>query len=202
MENNNQCCKLCKPNTLEKRLGLDTCRNYICSCHIANSATTCTCQYEKGNGHSVSCPLYVATPAPSHTEEKCYYCLDKTQKCPILARTEGEEWEERFDENFIERHIWNENPILYDTSFEEINTLKDFIRQEKEKSRIETEKLINEKLIPFQKELRTETRHETIQECKKVIADTYEKISVRSKSLGNFTLIVDLLAALRKLDEK
>jgi hypothetical protein len=44
-----------------------------------------------------------------------------------------ETMEERFDETFVHAHIWNDvynQPILYNTNFDDIKRLKDFIHQE------------------------------------------------------------------------
>jgi hypothetical protein len=32
-QNKSECCELCRPNTLEKKAGLDTCRISTCACH-------------------------------------------------------------------------------------------------------------------------------------------------------------------------
>lgn len=42
------------------------------------------------------------------------------------------EGEKEFDESFVERHFYSEPP-LYDTAFDDINAIKKFIQQEREK---------------------------------------------------------------------
>ncbi len=54
-------------------------------------------------------------------------------------------WESSFDEEFVERNIWDATlPLLYNTPFDDINKIKDFISSLLEKQRQETkEKIIS-----------------------------------------------------------
>lgn len=72
------------------------------------------------------------------------------------------EIDERFDEEFVERHIWEEIPLLYDTDFKEIKRLKDFLHSELEKVRQETiDEMIKEGwTMPTYGQQRPPTKHE------------------------------------------
>lgn len=40
---NKKCCELCRPSTLEKKAGLDTCRHSFCGCHTLQSEVPTCC---------------------------------------------------------------------------------------------------------------------------------------------------------------
>lgn len=39
----------------------------------------------------------------------------------------AEKWREEFDKSFVEKHIWNDNPLFYNTKTEDVDLIKSFI---------------------------------------------------------------------------
>lgn len=127
-QNNNQCNKCGRTSDVVDMSKCPFCD--IKQATVPNEAKlTYLCGYEKGNGHSVSCPLYQTPPDPfgDFLKSQGHTVIDVTPKeTPAPSHTEGEEWEMKLQE--VWRTFSNNNSAL---SYE---TIKDFIRQEKKAS--------------------------------------------------------------------
>lgn len=78
MKEQNQCCELCRPNTLEKKHGLDTCRVTTCGCHFSPTTQEekkCICTRWEGtsdlqNKFYSQGGLIINKECPVHASEK------------------------------------------------------------------------------------------------------------------------------------
>jgi hypothetical protein len=101
----------------------------------------CNCQYEKGNGHSFECPMYVEPKYPDLTpvsEVTCGVCRD-CGFCLNHPAPQESDWEKEFAELYEKSFDWNGERNEY-----EYNQMMNFLRHQKELStKEERTKLLN-----------------------------------------------------------
>lgn len=129
-----KCCGLCKPNTLERGHGLDTCRNNMCGCHFTS--------IDKNKEEEM---LWCDRQGDSKCKEcKCVchqtgYNLPKDFPSPQPPLSD--DWEERFDERFPLHEISESNNLWGDyTLFELHDAIIDLIKKEVCQQRIQAQR--------------------------------------------------------------